>query len=174
MPLEPYKKWAVAIIVAAAAGFFVVSLVTSPSFRTKEPARERTGMTSPPLEEAGVDMENPQSLALLGEEYFESKRYAQAVEIYKQALELSPTDVDIYNDLGLAYHYSGQPVLAVDTLKKGTEVMPSYQRIWLSLGYVLMSTGKDEEARQALEKAAGLNPGSDVGQEAERMLGLLK
>lgn len=173
MPPEPYKKLAVAIIVAAAAGFFVVSLVTSPSFRTKEPARERTGMT-PPIEEAGVDMENPQSLALLGDEYFESERYAQAVEIYKQALELSPADVDIYNDLGLAYHYSGQPVLAVDTLKKGIKVNPSYQRIWLSLGYVLMSTGKDEEARQALEKAAGLNPGSDVGQEAEKMLGLLK
>ncbi|HDZ01542.1 MAG TPA: tetratricopeptide repeat protein [Nitrospirae bacterium] len=188
MPLESYKKWTAAIIIAAAAGVVIVSLILTPSYRTEETAGGRTDVTPTlsgplmdrdankviPLENLGVDIDNPQSLALLGDKYFETGRYIQAIEIYKKVLELSPNDVDTYNDLGLAYHYTGNPELAVDTLKKGTELMPSHQRIWLSLGYVLMSGGKNQEARQALEKAAELNPETDVGQEASRMIGLLK
>ena len=188
MPLKSYKKWMVAIIIAAAAGIVIIAFITTPSYMTEKPARERADIPPPPsgplmdldtnkvipVEKLGVDIDNPQSLALLGDKYFETGRYIQAIEIYKKVLELSPNDVDTYNDLGLAYHYTGNPELAVDTLKKGTELMPSHQRIWLSLGYVLMSGGKNQEARQALEKAAELNPETDVGQEASRMIGLLK
>jgi Flp pilus assembly protein TadD len=63
--------------------------------------------------------------------------------------------------------------LAVDTLKKGTELSPSFQRIWLSLGYVLMSSGKNEEAKTVLKKTSELDPNSEVGQEAVRMLGMI-
>ena len=178
MPLKSYKKWILATIIAVAAGIFIVSLILTPSYMTEKTAGEGTTARGPgnviSVENLGVDIDNPQSLALLGDKYFETGRYIQAIEIYKKVLKLSPNDVDTYNDLGLAYHYTGNPELAVDTLKNGTEVMPSHQRIWLSLGYVLMSSGKNQEARQALEKAAELNPETDVGQEASRMIGLLK
>jgi tetratricopeptide (TPR) repeat protein len=117
--------------------------------------------------------EDPAYLANLGDKYFESNRFEQAIEIYKKAIELNPNDVDTINDLGLAYFYTKNTDEAVSTLRTGTEVNPSFQRIWLSLGYVLMSSGKNEEARQALQKTINLAPDSGVGQEASRMMGLL-
>jgi Flp pilus assembly protein TadD len=82
--------------------------------------------------------------------------------------------VDTYNDLGLAQHYSGKSDNAIETLTRGTQVVPSYQRIWLSLGFVLVSTGREFEAKPALKKAVEIAPDSTVGKEAQRILGLLK
>ncbi len=189
--MESYKKWIVISIIAAAAGIVIVSLIyTTPSRKTEEaepgkntayppssspgPLMEQDLNKAVPVEELGVDINNASSLALLGDKYFESSKFNQAIEIYKKVLELNPNDIDTYNDLGLAYHYLGKSNLSVDTLRKGTEVMPTYQRVWLSLGFVLMSMGRNEEAKTALEKAAELNPETDVGREAKRMLGVLK
>jgi tetratricopeptide (TPR) repeat protein len=122
----------------------------------------------------GVDTKNPQALALLGDQYFESSRFNQAIEIYKKVLELDPRDIDTYNDLGLAYQYVNRTDLAIDILQKGVKEGPSHQRIWLSLGFVYMSAGNNAEAKKALKKAAELNPRTDIGQEAIRMLGLIQ
>jgi tetratricopeptide (TPR) repeat protein len=186
-PLDRYKKWILIVIVAVAAGIVIAGLVTSPSYKTEEPAHKSRDMTPPssdtlmdrdfdrviPVEELEVDTMNPQSLVMLGDKYFENRRFAQAIEIYEKVLELNPVDVDTYNDLGLAYHYTGKSSIAVDILKKGARIIPSYQRIWLSLGFILMSVGNNEEAKSALKEAVDLNPETDVGQEAKRMLGLL-
>lgn len=118
--------------------------------------------------------ETPESLAILGDKYFESNRFQDAVDIYEKVIKLNPDDVDTYNDLGLALHYSGKPDRAIDILRKGTEVNPSFQRIWLSLGFVLTATGKNNEAKEALKKAFELDPDSEPGLEAKKILGLLK
>ena len=185
--MERYKKLIIVIIAVAAAGILIVSFVARQPERPGQLRPEtdaRSTMPAGPLldqelkvlpvEELGVDISNPQSLAVLGDQYFEKRQYNQAIEIYKKVLEIAPTDIDTYNDLGLAYHYTNRSVMAIDTLKKGTEITPSYQRIWLSLGFVLLSTGNSEEARKALEKAAEMDPRSDVGQEAIRMIGSVK
>jgi tetratricopeptide (TPR) repeat protein len=186
--MEAYKKWIIVVIAAVAGGIIVVSFIAKQSYRPEKPVSE-TAERSPmpagplvdrdfnrviPVEELDVDASNPQSLAILGDKYFEKRNYNQAIEIYKKVLEINPNDVDTYNDLGLAYYYTGRSALAIELLKKGTEVMPSFQRTWLSFGFVLMSTGNNEEAKSALTKAAELNPQTDVGQEAMRMLGSLK
>lgn len=126
------------------------------------------------LDELEIDNNDPQSLALLGDQYFENRQYAQAIDIYERVLKLNPNDVDTYNDLGLAYFYSGKSNIAVDRLKRGTEVVPSYQRVWLSLGFVLLSEGRSREAKPVLQKAVELDPESTVGREAKNMLGSLK
>lgn len=123
---------------------------------------------------AEKEPENPDPLAALGDLYFENNNFAEASAQYEKALALDPNDVDTYNDLGLAYHYTGKSALAVETLRKGTKVDPSYQRIWLSLGFVLASSGRLEEAQKALEEAISLNPSSDVGVEAKRILDSMK
>jgi tetratricopeptide (TPR) repeat protein len=132
--------------------------------------------TSPvePLEQLGVDLNDPVALASLGDKYFERNNFKQAIKIYGKVLELDPNDVDTHNDLGLALHYTGSSEAAVETLTKGTQIMPSYQRIWLSLGFVLINSGRNVEAKIALKKTVDLGPDTVVGQEAKRMLGILK
>ncbi len=119
-------------------------------------------------------MDDPEQLSHLGDKYFESSRFPEAIEAYEKALKLNPKDVDTYNDLGLALHYTSRSDKAVEILRKGTEVNPSFQRIWLSLGFVLTATGKGEEAKTALNKAVAIDPNSTQGQEAKRLLGLVK
>lgn len=126
------------------------------------------------MQELNIDLNDPVAMATLGDQYFESGNYPQAIELYKKTLELKPDDVDTFNDLGLAYFYTRRPVMAVDTLKKGTEADPSFQRIWISLGFVLSSSGRIEEAKSALSKAIEINPDNEIGQESKRMFDSLK
>ncbi len=186
--METYKKWIVIVTVVIVAGIFFVTYMSRQPVQTDRPVRE-TARQSPmppgplidqdlstvvPVEELGVDSDNPQSLASLGDQYFEKKQFEQAIEIYKKVLELNPGDADTYNDLGLAYQYTKRVDLAVEALSKGIEANPSFQRIRLSLGFVLMMADKKEEAKIELRKAADLDPQTEVGQEALRMLGFLK
>jgi len=127
-----------------------------------------------PFNELGANAENPKALAVMGDQYFESGRFVEAIDIYKKVLSLDPNDVDTYNDLGLAYHYLNQTDNAIETLKKGAEVMPSYQRIWISLGFVSISAGNKEEAKTALAKTIELGPDTPVGKEASKMLDQIK
>jgi tetratricopeptide (TPR) repeat protein len=122
------------------------------------------------MDKLDLDNQSPESLALLGDQYFESGRYIQAIDVYRKVIELAPNDVDTYNDLGLALFYTGQPDEAIDILSKGTQVDPNYQNTWLSLGFILSQTARNDEAKLALQKAAEIDPNSAMGQEATRML----
>ncbi|MBI5409653.1 MAG: tetratricopeptide repeat protein [Nitrospirae bacterium] len=184
MPAENYKKWTVVAVLVIAAAVVLFAVITSErktettsvggSQQSPTPTGPLTDFaTQPPMQPDKLS-EDPKQLAMLGDQYFENGRYDLAVQMYEKALQKAPNDVDTYNDMGLALHYLGRPDAAVNALMKGTQVTPSYQRVWLSLGFVLMSTGKNDEAKTALKKAAELNPGSDMGQEAQRMLGSLK
>jgi tetratricopeptide (TPR) repeat protein len=184
MNFKDYRLWVV-IAVGLTLGAFVI-VFSGPSPTSDVPIGAGTGAppTPSPLDFQGKedrlrdllkqDPDNPALLATLGDVYFENNRFAEAAAQYEKALELNPDDVDTYNDLGLAYHYTVRPVLAVETLRKGTEVDPSYQRIWLSLGFVLASRGQVEEAEKALEKAISLNPSSGLGREAQRIKDSIK
>ncbi len=188
MAAEAYKKWIVIGIAVTVGAIFVFSYMSSPRYKTDVSVeRNAKRNTAPPgplidtnlnrmpsLEQLEADTDDPRALARMGDTYFEGGNYARAIDIYRKVLVLDPKDIDTYNDLGLAYYYSGQANLALDTLRKGTEIMPSYQRVWLSLGFVLMSMGKNDEARPALEQTAVLDPGTDVVQEEKRMLGQIK
>ncbi len=183
MSSESYKKWIIITLFLIVFGIGIFALTRS-YYKTEKPADEsskRTFVPGPiidsdikkrgPLEQAGKGSESPESLARLGDKYFENNRFEEAIVVYEKVLKLNPDDVDTYNDMGLALYYTGKSDIAIETLRKGTEVMPSFQRIWLSLGFVLTSTGKNEEAKLALKKAIDLNPNSEQGREAKRILG---
>ena len=117
---------------------------------------------------------NPELNERLGDLYFERRDYKLAIGQYEKAINLDPTLADAYNDLGLAYQYSGEPDSAIDALRKGTETAPEYQRVWLSLGYVLAANNRPNQARKALQKAIDLDPFTDVGAEAARIQGSIR
>jgi len=184
MPSESYKKWVIITLLLIVLGIVIFAIIDSP-YKTEKPAvksLKRTFDSGPVIDPGemelsgitGKDLENPEALAGLGDKYFESKSFKQAIKVYEKVLELDPDDVDTYNDMGLALYYTGKPDRAIETLKKGTEVMPSYQRIWLSLGFVFISTEKNKEAEKALNRTIELDPNSEVGLEAKRIMGLLK
>ena len=187
MAVENYKKFIMIGLIALFAVIVIFAMTSSPYKPVKalQKGTQRNTLSPGPLldtnanlimppEEPDVDRNDPKALALLGDKYFESGNFDQAIEIYKRVLELNPDDVDTHNDLGLAYHYMKRSDMAVDSLKKGVDVEPSFQRIRLSLGFVLMSSGRNAEAKDVLEQAAELDPDSTIGKEAKRMADMIQ
>jgi tetratricopeptide (TPR) repeat protein len=186
MVFVSYKRWIIVLVVIIAAGILLYSLNRPAPRRESRPGGERTtpSPSGPLMGTESVDQsvlgrierlsQNPESLARLGDKYFQSKKYDKAIELYEKALKLAPEDVDTYNDLGLALHYSGRSDRAIEQLRRGTEVDPSYQRVWLSLGFVLVASQRGEEAADVLRKTVEIDPDSKIAGEAQRFLGLLK
>lgn len=107
----------------------------------------------------------------LGDAYFEMKNFNEAVAFYKKAVELKPGSADIYNDLGLSMHYTGNSAEGVRYVEEGIKKDSLNQRIWLTKGFILAyGMGDLEGARTAWEKARALNPESQVGKAAAEFL----
>lgn len=116
---------------------------------------------------------NPVLLHQQADALFVERRFPEAVRVYRRILELNPEDAEAYNDLGLALHYLGDADAAIAQLKIAVGKAPDLQRPWLTLGFLSLQAGEDTQAKAALERARDLDPESDIGQEAARLLGML-
>jgi tetratricopeptide (TPR) repeat protein len=114
--------------------------------------------------------QDPATMSLAADQYFANRQYAEAADLYAQLSALDPGTVEIQNNLGLTLHYINQSEEALAVLKKGSALNPDHQRIWLTLGYVNKELGNLDEAKLSLETAEQIDPDSDVGRSAARML----
>ena len=117
--------------------------------------------------------ENPanfDALSELGDVYFESGQYVEAIQAYDKALAINPMCADCLNDKGLALYYSGDPAGAIASFDKANQVAPDYVNAWLSKGYVLVVEKRYEEAIAPLNKVKELAPQSALAMEADRFL----
>ncbi len=109
-------------------------------------------------------------LSVLGDAYFESQRYQEAIPIYERAVTINPQNPDVLNDLGLSYYYTGKAELAIDTVNRAIEADPAYKFAWLSKGFILTSLGKHDEAITSLNKVKELDPGGPQSRTADDFL----
>ncbi len=109
--------------------------------------------------------------ARLGDIYFGLRRFEEAIEYYRKAIELNPDDVDTYNDLGLSNHYIGKSVEGLRYIEEGIKRDPYYHRIWLTKGFILAyGLGRKDEAEKAWQTALKLDPDGQVGKAAKAYL----
>ena len=101
---------------------------------------------------------HPEVLRLQGVLSHLDGRYAEAVEILRKALQASPEDVLIMNNLGSALRASGDVEGAIETFERVTALDPSLAAAWFNLGKTLKSQAKPEAALPALEQALSLSP----------------
>ena len=113
---------------------------------------------------------DPETMSLLADKYFVNRQYAEAADLYGQLSALDPQNVIIQNNLGLTLHYINKSDESLAVLKKGAALNPDNQRIWLTLGYVNKELGNLDEAKLSLETAERMDPDTDVGKSASRML----
>jgi tetratricopeptide (TPR) repeat protein len=80
---------------------------------------------------------------------------------------VDPAKSDIYNDIGLALHYTGNSEEGVRYIDEGIKQNPYQQRIWLTKGFILAyGMGDLDAAKEAWEKARTLDPESGIGKAA--------
>ena len=98
--------------------------------------------------------------ARLGDAYDMDGRSDDAINAYKQAIELKPTAA-YYNNLGGIYGRAGKIAEAMDAYKKSAELdPPNAAQAYRNGGITLYNVGKMKEAVEPLKKATELDPKS--------------
>jgi len=98
--------------------------------------------------------------ARLGDAYDMDGRSDDAINAYKQAIELKPSAA-YYNNLGGIYGRAGKITEAMDAYKKSAELdPPNAAQAYRNGGITLYNVGKMKEAVEPLKKATELDPKS--------------
>ncbi len=95
----------------------------------------------------------------LGNNYFDTDQYEEAIQAYTRALDLDPTNPNVITDMGVMYRRSGNPEKAVETFDRAIAADPTHQTSRLNKGIVLLNDlGDTQGAVAAWEGLLKINP----------------
>ncbi len=102
---------------------------------------------------------NADAWALVGRAYHNARRYEDAADAYKKAVDLAPTNVNFRTTYGLILGQAGNLDEGLAQLLKVTGT-PGYKDAagWTNLGWVYRNMDKPQESIQAYQKALQLDP----------------
>jgi tetratricopeptide (TPR) repeat protein len=102
---------------------------------------------------------NPDGWALLGRAYHAGRRYDEAAESYKKAVELAPQNLSYRSTYGLILGQAGEFEEGLAQLQKVTAT-PGYKDAagWVNLGWIYRNMNKPEESIAAYKKGLELDP----------------
>jgi tetratricopeptide (TPR) repeat protein len=106
----------------------------------------------------------------LGDLYFNANMYDKALALYKQAVDFNREDLAARNNLAICYHLVGKDKEAFDELNTALKMAPNSQNLWITLGVISYEVGKIQQARDSLKKAIAIDPTSEAGVKAQKML----
>ena len=121
--------------------------------------------------EADKDPRNAAPRVQLGNLYFDSERYDDAIKWYTAALQANPKDANVSTDLGIAYYYTNQPDRALQQFERSLQIDPRHTKTLLNVG-VVRAWGKQdlEGAARAWEKVIEVAPNSEEAARAKQGL----
>ena len=100
------------------------------------------------------------SLTAKGNAALQAGNFDEAVNCFKEAIEIQPEDAPALANLGLAYEMTGNHEEALAACQRATEINPDYDVAWTNLGKVNFSLKRNEDGMAAFKKALELNEDS--------------
>jgi len=109
----------------------------------------------------------------------DSRFLLRAIESYQKYLALQPTNPDARVDLGICYFELGRVDStnsaklfdkAIQEMESALRSSPTHQPAAYNLGIVNLNAGNLEQSNKWMKKAMELNPQSELGQRAQRIL----
>ena len=85
----------------------------------------------------------------LGHAYGMSGQLDQAIEEFKNALNLDPNLVEAHYALGVSFRHQGIFPLAIESLQKAVGQRPNFTEAYINLGYAHRDQGTLEDATEA-------------------------
>jgi tetratricopeptide (TPR) repeat protein len=127
---------------------------SSPTISTEQSARmlllEREVEKSP---------DNLAAWSELGNLYFDTNRYQDAIRAYTKVLSLEPNNPDVWTDLGVMYRRNGNPNEAISAFDKAIELNPQHEQARFNKGIVLLhDLGNRDAALQIWQELIKINP----------------
>lgn len=117
---------------------------------------------------------NPNDYALLvqlGNTYFDSNMYPEAIEAYEKSLALKPGNPNVMTDLGVMYRRNGQPGEAVDRFRRAAAADATHPQSRMNLGVVLFyDLGDPIGAKEALEGLLKVYPQGPNADQARQLM----
>jgi tetratricopeptide (TPR) repeat protein len=105
---------------------------------------------------------NPNSLAAwleLGNIYFDTGKFQDAIQAYSKYLSLNPNNANVWTDLGVMYRRSGNPVEAISSFDKAIELDPQHEQARFNKGIVqFYDLGNRDAAVQTWQELIEINP----------------
>jgi len=92
-----------------------------------------------------------------GVSFHNQREFSRAIQAYQKVIELDPTYVEAYNNLGIIYQMIGDVERALESYQKSTEINPRYEKGYNNLGILFLLKGRNEEALEAFQKALAIN-----------------
>ncbi|MGW8312122.1 MAG: tetratricopeptide repeat protein [Desulfuromonadales bacterium] len=112
-----------------------------------------------------TDPANFQAWVALGNEYFDSNQYMDAIEAYDKALEIQPNSPDVLTDQGVMFRNLGWYDRAIANFIKANQIDPTHATSIYNLGivyrYDLQDFAKAEQAWKKFLEISPTGPGSD-------------
>ena len=97
--------------------------------------------------------------ATLGNLYFDTNRFAEAITSYEKSLSLKPGNPNVITDLGVMYRRNGEPEKAIQAFDRAVAADPEFETARYNKGIVLMADLNDlPGALDAWEELVGINP----------------
>jgi tetratricopeptide (TPR) repeat protein len=94
----------------------------------------------------------------LGAVYKQVGRLTEAISANQIAVELSPKDSEVHNNLGIALHEIGRLEEAQTCYQKAITIKPEFAEAHNNLGNTLKELGRLEEAQTSYQKAIAIKP----------------
>lgn len=127
------------------------------------------------LEVVAQDARNVNAWIGLGNMYMDSGRFAEAVDAYGKALEITPENVNVRIDMGTCYRRLGQPERAVEEYRKGLSYEPNHANGLANTGIVLAYDLQDfKGALEVWEKYLKVAPGHRMAEQIRQDVARLK
>ncbi len=125
-------------------------------------------------QEIATSPDNVNALIELGDIYFDSKRYDEAILTFLTAEKITPANVHILNDLGLLYMSTGDNDTALKKFEAVLKIDPSHIHSLYYVGLVHRETGNTVKALQVFEEVLNLNPDPQLADAVQQEIAALK
>jgi len=105
-----------------------------------------------------VDSRHPYTTACEAVRYLYLDNFSRAEDLFHQALELLPGDLDILLGLGILHEYSGAEEKGVAAFRRALELDPNNVRARVSLGVAYAMSGEYQSALEEYVRAKTIDP----------------
>lgn len=127
--------------------------------------------------EVAANPQNLQAWTSLGHTYYDTGRFAKAINAYNKSLALDPNNPNVWTDLGTMYRRNKQPYEAIKAFDKASSISPTHENARFNRGVVYLYDLNDKAAaRKAWEELLTINPGALApnGQPVKEILETIK
>jgi Flp pilus assembly protein TadD len=92
-----------------------------------------------------------------GVDFYQRREFLKAIQSYQKVIQLNPTYIEAYNNLGIIYQEVGNFDKALEAYQKAIEINPRYEKTLNNLGIFFFLKNRYEESIEAFQKALAIN-----------------